>query len=311
MQDGCGKHDFVHLGAVVRIDRLWRHFPFAAIDRLPQLVHLAFEFELPGAHDVADEIGAIHRQRRVVTPAIGIADLRRELGQLGQCLLLRPRAHPVQPGDALAVGAEEIAHQFLHARLVARRKMLADVNPPDCFAQGTFDQSNAALPAWPVFRNAAQRLAEKVEMLFDESLVEIGGERSDQVPLEIGLPGRQRHRVEQFGEAGEVAGLPHDDIVDLAADGRGGEVGRPVEAGDDTVQPGNCGLVVGLDRVAVFHLGPLRARNFRLQRQNPCRRLLGIRHSGHRQSALHVGEVGVADALQFGVIVLQVIVAIG
>ena len=64
LQDGGGKHDLVHLGVVVGVDRLRRHAPLAAIDRLAQLIEIAVVFECLRADHIADQIVACRSAAR-------------------------------------------------------------------------------------------------------------------------------------------------------------------------------------------------------------------------------------------------------
>ena len=56
LQDRRREHDLVELGVVVGVDRLRRHAPFVAIDRLAELGDVAVVFELVRAHHVADQV---------------------------------------------------------------------------------------------------------------------------------------------------------------------------------------------------------------------------------------------------------------
>ncbi len=59
LKDRGGEDDLVHPRVVVGVDRLRRHEPFVAIDRLAQLGELAIDLEGGRALDVADEVVAV------------------------------------------------------------------------------------------------------------------------------------------------------------------------------------------------------------------------------------------------------------
>jgi hypothetical protein len=173
LQDRGREHDLVHLRVVVGVDGLRRHAPLVAVDRLAQLVDFAVGFDHARTHHVADQVVTLHHQLRVILPLVRVADLRRELGQLGLRFLLGGRAHPVELVDRLLVGGQQVLHQRFHARLALGREVLGHVQLAQRLALRTLDRAHATLPARFLLLHAGQGLAVEVEALVDEVLRQV------------------------------------------------------------------------------------------------------------------------------------------
>ena len=195
----------------------------------------------------------LDRQRRVVAPLVRVADLRRELGQLGLRFLLRFRAHPVERVDALLVRRQQVLHQLFHARLALGREMLADVlrgrplRPARC-RRSTRRSSSAAgfrsrRRAWRRRTRSSRRRRPSTGTANRRAAAAIRSRTS-----------RLARSVfsSTCVEAGQVAWLVDDDVVGLAGDAGRGQRALPVVARRQRRQLGEVHLVVALDRVAQF-----------------------------------------------------------
>ena len=56
LQDRGGEDDLIHAGVVVRVDRLWGHKPFIAVDGATKFGHFAVKFHLRTTNNVAVQI---------------------------------------------------------------------------------------------------------------------------------------------------------------------------------------------------------------------------------------------------------------
>ena len=140
LEDRRGEDDLVHRRVVVGVDHLRRHEPLVAVHRLAELVEVAALLEEVRRPHVAEQVGRVDLQLGVVAPLVGVADLGPERLELGQGARLGLLAHPVQRGDGLAVGGDEVVHQPLHGGLVLGREVPGDVELADGLAQRALDE---------------------------------------------------------------------------------------------------------------------------------------------------------------------------
>ena len=309
LEDRGGEHDLVLRGVVVGVDRLRGHVPLVAVDGTPELTPLAVgRVGVGGAH-VIDEGGAgVQVQRGVVAPLGGVSDLRVEGRQLGQRLLLRLLAHPVQAADRLAVGVEQAAHECVHRVLGLGREVAGDPGPSHGLAQVGLDEGQCALPSGAQLLRARQCAAVEVEVLRDE----VGGEQGcagvDGRGAQPLLERRQVGALPQGGSAAQVVGLI--DVDDEAGDGHVGSARPrvPVKAGGEGVQMAPGGRVVGQQGVAVGDRVAVVGGQRRLEGHDaPCR-AIGVGHARQRQKTPGVGNVSLTDRL---VVFLSVVGLVG
>src|ERR1700733_7848893 len=129
------KHNFILLRIVIGVDGLRIHLPFIAIDRPPELGKRVLIVKHCGTLYVADEIVVLDAQRRIVAPALRVADLGDELGDLGLRLLFGRLSYPVKSGNTRLIGGKQIVDEREHARLALGRKMLLNVQPSEALAE--------------------------------------------------------------------------------------------------------------------------------------------------------------------------------
>ena len=253
--------------------------PFLGIDGLPDLGQLERGVGLERAHHVADQVVAPDLDRRVVAPLRRVADLRPERGQLGVRLLLRLGPHPLEPVDALAVGGAQVLDERVHAGLGRRREVLLDVDLAEQLAERRVEVVEGALPPRLQFGHALQRAAAEVEAGVDERRVQVRREAIDGVELQIGLPLIDRRRGHGLAASAFDEARLRDDHSRGGGDAQLGGPRRPVEPGELRGQVGDRHLVVGLHRVAALDVGPVRARQARLERQDVSGGLGRIGHA--------------------------------
>jgi hypothetical protein len=188
----------------------------AAVDRLAQLVHAVLVAEFARAHHVADQVVALDGQRRIIAPLVRIADLHRDLRQLGLRLLLGFRAHPVEGLDALLEGQQEVVHHLLDLLLALGREVVLHIDLADHFAQVAVDLGDRALVQRTVDLGAAQHGAAEGEALVDERLRQVRRVGADQAEGEVGLPGLDRGGGDDLVEALQVGRLADDHLLRLA-----------------------------------------------------------------------------------------------
>ncbi len=173
LQDAGREHDLVHRGIVVGVDGGRCHPPLGAVDRAPDLVQIAPPFELRGVLEVGHVRAARQHQRRVIAPAIGIADLVVERGQLDDGGAARRIAHPAERAEARAQRSLEILHHLARLLLGLGRKVELHVLLPQHLAERVVRRIQTALPARQERLRAGQHLRE-TEVLVDERRAEHG-----------------------------------------------------------------------------------------------------------------------------------------
>ena len=262
---------------------------------------------LCAALHVPQQIGGIDLHGGVVDPLVRVADLGAEGVQLLQRFELRCLAHPVQPGDGVPVGRDQVGHEGLHARLVAFREVPGHVDLADRLTEGCLDHRDAALPAVLDPRRPAQGGAVEREVRVHERGRQVRGGRADDAHGEPFLPGGQRFGVQQRGRAGEEIGRAHHEFGALLRhDARGVE---PV--GQQREQLGRIlgGLqVVRLLRIPQRHVVPVVRGQRSFQRHHASGRTLGVGHVRQAQHGRHVRTVGLDHR---GELLLPVIRLIG
>ena len=231
LQDRRGEHDLVHERVVVRVDRLRRHVPLVAVDRLADLVELALVLEHVRAGDVADEVGGVDLEARVVLPLDRVADLGREGVELREGALARLGAHPLELGDALPVRLDEVRDELVHRLLRRRREVPLDVDLADRLAHRRLGEADAALPPLADDGHAGQLRAVEREVLGDELVGQEGRggvhDREAQPRLPVVEAVLDQERAESLEEArlvdddlGERVGVVRRDARRATAAGR-------------------------------------------------------------------------------------------
>ncbi len=153
-------------------------------------------------------------------------------------------------------------------RLGLRREILRHVQFSQGLADGALDQRHASLPAHLVHRRPVEHGAVERKILVRKGFVQIRCKGAQQPPREVALPDRQGRRLEETSEAVQVTRLADDHGARLARDSGGGKEAAPIVLRRKRPQLRDGELVVGLHRVAIFHVGPLAARESGFQRDD-------------------------------------------
>ncbi|OQA07501.1 MAG: hypothetical protein BWY66_01373 [bacterium ADurb.Bin374] len=311
LEDRRGEHDLVHFGVVIRVHRLGRHSPLLTVDRLSEFVQFAHILELVRPEDVPDQIMSVDRERGIIAPLVRIPNL---VGELRKLLLGRSfglRAHPGQSVDALAIRLEQVLDEVFHAGLALGREIETNIYFSETLADGSFDEGNAALPPGPVLRLPGQDGPLEGEVLVDDRFREIRSEGAEQVPPEIRFPDRKGLGLQDLVERRQVARLADDDVVRPGGDARLEEIRAPIVAGRQGIDGLQFDAVVGLDRIAVFDLGPLGLGELGLENDDLARIRRRIRISGQGQHLFDVRLVFRAHFAQLLVFHLEIVIPVG
>ena len=252
---------------------------------------------------VAEGVVARHDEAAVVAPAVGVADADVERVELGLRLGARRRRHPVQVVHPLAERDDDVLHHLLRLGLGLRREVLRGVELADRLAERPVGRVDGALPAVAQLGGAGERGAVEGELLVDERLREQRRGAVDGAEGEVVLPGRERLRGGQGGDAGDRARVPDHQRAHLRAPGAetgGVEEGRPVQAGRPGGELGERPAIVGalhLHRLGARRMG---GRDLRFEGVDPVGAtgaLPGLAESGELEQA---GDVGAVLGLQSG-----------
>src|SRR3546814_16861818 len=81
------------------VDRHRGQAPFPAADRAAETADIVIVRELVRTQRIAEQIVGLDLERAIILPAVGVADLGREIGELLLRLHLRFGLHPRQVGD--------------------------------------------------------------------------------------------------------------------------------------------------------------------------------------------------------------------
>ena len=203
---------------------------------------------------------------------VRIADLRHELGELLQRLLLGFFAKPGGVGNGHAVGVDQIADQLFHTLLRRLGEVPLHIFAAHILAANAVDQRNAALPTHALLLLTRQRLAIELEIRLIEFVRQLQGGADDHMhacpQLEIveirGLP--------ECVKTGEEAGLMHHHMVENASEIKrlhlsGGSLiicGLPgfdpcveIIIGEHSAQFRIIGGIIGLHRITGCHIVPM------------------------------------------------------
>ena len=308
LQDGGRKDDLLHSEIGVGVDRHRGHPPLPPPDRCPKLGNIIVVRPFDGAKRVAERVAGTNLERRIILPAVGIADLGREIGELGAGPGLGRRRHPHQPVDPPPHRRDDIAHQFVGLGLGFGRIMLGDVQLADVVGQRAGDEINPALPAHLLLGGARQgRAVERKSFLVigrrEHRRVTV--ERADQ---QLVFQHLQRGARNEPGDPADRAWLGDDHFVDV--DAAVGEVALEVEARGHGTELGDRHQIIGLGRVAAISPGPLSARDGGLKSKDRLGAGGGIGPSGKRQHVGQMGDILGAGGGDLG-IVGQIIIAVG
>ncbi len=191
----------------------------------------------------------------VVAELLRVADLGAEHVELGVGPLLGLLAHPVEPGDGLAVGPQQVADQVLHHRLRGGREVAGDVLTPDRLTDRALDQGHATLPALPQLGRAAEGAAVEVEVRLHERRREVRRAGAHDAGGQPGAPVVDRDLLERRGQVLQVGRLPDAGLGD-------GDLGPPEVADERLPVEGRAQAVELLDRgqvVGLLHVAGLGA----------------------------------------------------
>src|SRR5690606_35153236 len=126
--------------------------------------------------------------------------------------LLSGVGHPLETGDRLAVGLNEVGDEVVHRGLRRGWKVTVDIDLPDRFAHDALDERHATLPALANLRRAGEGASVEVEVGLDEVARQIGGMRADDLPAQPVGPLGKPISVQQFDESLDETGLPQNEF---------------------------------------------------------------------------------------------------
>ena len=276
LQDRCGKDDLVVRRVVVRIDGLRSHAPAGAVDRLAESRHHVVVLERTRTHRVADQITSADLELRVVFGFVGIADLHRELRELGLGRRLGRRAHPLETVDPDGIGIDQILDQRIHAHLRLGGKVLFDIELSRRIREYALSGTDRSLPTGLLRLQTTQRAAVVVEACVHERRRQLIRARIEHSRFQILTPRTDRCRAQQRVDGVDVVGLPHDDVGRFV-ESRGLEIRAPVERRRHCREFRHRHLVVRRVAIAALHAIPLLRCDRRLERQHALRGARGIR----------------------------------
>ncbi len=309
LQDRGREHDLVHVAVVVRVDRLRRHAPLAAVDLGADAHDLAPVLEGIAAIGIAQGVAGSHDERRVVAPDIGIADLDAVLGQLRVRLLLGGGRHPREAVDRGRVGLHQVGDQRLHARAIRGREVLRHVELADGLAECAVGLRDALLPARLLLLEAGDGDVVELVARVAERRRQHGGGAVEAARLQVQLPRVQRLGLHETRQRRDVVRLAHDD------DAAGLQLRLrlehgPVESGRQRLEFGRRLRVVRELRIARLVARPLRRGDLGLQRDHlgGMRGAVGV--AGQREQSGQVVRIRRAR-LREALVALQVVVTIG
>ena len=216
LQDRGREDDLVHPRVVVGVDRLGRHEPLVAVDRLAELARLR-----SSSNAAARRTLPTRSSRRISAPSSratcrGSRSSGVNLASFSRASLAGLGAHPVEGTDVLAVGLDQVLDQFLHPVLGRGREVPLDVELADGLAQGVLDEPRRRASTAGGSPGAGQGAAVEGEVLVDERLVSRTARAPwSDVPGQPGLPGVSGTSSSGPGHRREVARLADDDLVDL------------------------------------------------------------------------------------------------
>ena len=265
--------------------------------------------KFPRADHVADQVALFDGEPAVVAPCRGIGDPRRDRFEFCQRLAPGIGAHPVERRDALAIGRHQIGDHRLGARLAGRREITLDIEFAEIESDQPVDGVHRPLPARRDFRHAAQSMLLEGKILRDKRRGKKRRIATEQIIGEQCLPRIERHVAHDGAKASEIARLPHHDGRGVGAESGRTQKGRQILRRDQRRQAGDIGLVVGLDRVAVFDPRPLQSGQRGFQRDDVVGAFLRRRLAGQRQQFGDVLAIGRSDRLKMRV-VLEIVIAV-
>ncbi len=243
LQDRCRKDDLVLRRVVVSVHRLRGHAPFGAVERPAELVQIALVFERLRPVGIAERITGADFKSSVVAPLRRIADLRIEAGQLDLRLRLGRRRHPVERVNARRHRGAQVGDQCVRLRLRLGGEILRDVKPSDRLAERHVGRGDGALPARLLLGLTVEHGAVERERLVAERLGQHPGARLEDAQRHVIAPDRERAISRELGKAGEGGKFGSVELR-LAANARGGDERRPVEARRVGGQPGDVAHLV-------------------------------------------------------------------
>ena len=309
LEDARRKDDLVEQRVVVRIGGGRSHAPAPSIRGLPDGRAEVVDDELPALqHVLPDWRITADAHPRIVLPLVRISDLRVEGGELLQRPPFRLRPHPAQALDDVLHRRELVAHQLLHPALGRGRKVALDVFASQRLPEPEVRGFGAPLPARLQLGHASEVLLIERERLLDESLREPRRGRSEQLPAQIGAPGRQRRLRQLLLELGKESRLLH---VQLSLrQFRLVVQRRPVEVRGHGAELLERGRMIEVVRIAERDVVQRGFRQPFLEGEDDVRGFLRSGRPRQLEHALHVQTVLLARVREAR-LRLQIVVAIG
>ena len=204
--------------------------PLRPVDGFAQLGQIVGRIPFARVADVLPvALRGVDRERRVVLPRVGIADLHGEAVELLLCAGLRLVRHPVEGVDVLREGFPQVVHQHEHALLVLLGEVLGHVELAHGLREGAVGHRHGALPAGFHLLLPGHRAAEEIERRLLEVVAQVGCGGVDVLCGEVVAQLLERRVAQQFDGVGHRRGGGDDDPVEVA-DADRAEVGLPVDA---------------------------------------------------------------------------------
>ena len=311
LQNTGRENNFVERPVVIRVDRGRSHAPLLAIQRFVDLMDIALSLEFIRARDVADQVVPLDRDRAVIAPHIGIANLVANRIELHFGLLLGFLAHPGKIVDVFRQRFLQRVHHFQHALFAVRSESHVHVSLPQCFAQFAVSQVDAAFPARLHLLLAGEVLQE-LEIGLHEGVRKPRRCRVQQVPAHVGLERIQRLRFQRGIHLLEKIGI---DDVEF---GKAGRAHCREIAIEIKIRAQRYGFIASHFMVAVPGITAQRALHGSLGQRglNPQNSLRGIgrllrRLPRQRKNLGNIFDQMLAHFLHLCVIVFDVVVTVG
>ena len=303
-QDGGWESDVIDHRVIEGVDRLRGGYPFIAVGRLANLGQLKVMGEGGAGAGIGQQVRALARDLEpgVIAPGIREANLGLELGQLLQRALAGGGRHPLQLGDALTVGGDEVVHQLIHLALGGSREVLIHKYLANLFAHEGLGQAHGALPAVALLGSAGELGAIELEVLRAYFLRQHGRAGAQDVPGGPQLPIGHARAGKEALEVLEVGRhhIDHAVLWQVAAGeqsaGHGGQLAK--FAG-----------VIGLNRIAGGDHVPMANGQLLFQGDDAMGGYLGAqaKEAGWVEEFQHLGHVLFISAQRFRVGFLAVI----
>ena len=308
LQDARWEDNFIQRRVEVSVDRLRRHVPLGAINRLANTRELAARLKLRGALGVAPVVVAPDPDRRVIAELVRVANLLREAVELRERFGARGIGHPIEFLEAIAKNRFQVRDQFAHARAGGWRKIFFDVKPAERLADGTVNDVRGALPARFGLRRAAQNGLIESKILVLGRAVQKRRGAAQQVPAQINLPVRQRAFFDQLLLGLQKFRLPDDEMTGFVEPARA-EIRFPRQRRGELLQFRDRKFMVVGDGIAQVRTRFAGLREGCFQVENRGRMSSGLTR-GLSKHSQHGRDVRVVRLALFGERVFEVVIAV-